>query len=114
MYYDILFGNSDKISKNVFFYFKNYLCKYFIIYKIVRKKCFLKKFIFSVWLVEDCKMFFDNFVVNCMKILFLLDWLNFSFVNFDCKFEIFRLEFIWYLISCRYCSLIIFESDIDV
>lgn len=30
LYHDILFGNSDKFSKNVFFYFKNYLCKHFI------------------------------------------------------------------------------------
>lgn len=81
--------------------------------KIVRKKCFLKKFTFSAWLAQDCKMFPDNFVVNCMKVLFLSDWPNPSLVNLDCKLEIFRLESTWYLISCRYCSLTTFESEID-
>lgn len=81
--------------------------------KIVREKCFLKKFTFSAWLAQDCKMFPDNFVVNCMKVLFLSDWPNPSLVNLDCKLEIFRLESTWYLISCRYCSLTTFESDID-
>lgn len=60
-------------------------------------------------------MFPDNFVVNCMKVLFLSDWPNPSLVNLDCKLEIFRLESTWYLISCRYCtgSLTTFESDIN-
>lgn len=95
------------------FFISKIICANTSLLKFVRKKCFLKKFPFSAWLAQNCKMFPDNFVVNCMKVLFLSDWPNPSLVNLDCKLEIFRLESTWYLISCRYCSLTTFESEID-
>lgn len=95
------------------FFISKIICANTSLLKIVRKKCFLKKFPFSAWLAQDCEMFPDNFVVNCMKVLFLSDWPNPSLVNLDCKLEMFRLESAWYLISCRYCSLTTFKSEID-